>query len=171
MFGGDAGAYGSLMAALGLGALVAALFTAARETATTGSLVVAAIGFGVLSTVLAGSPGLTFALVVTAGLGVTNFVFNTLVRTVMLLVSDAQMQGRVMALHGLVFLGSTPIGGLIIGWVCEQWGVRVGLLVGGVSVLLSAAGAIGMSRRASKVASGSPGRHVGADIAARPRNH
>ncbi|CAN5791930.1 MFS transporter [soil metagenome] len=152
MYAGDAGAYGALMASLGLGALVAALFTAARQTATVRGLIVSAVGFGVVSTVLAGSPSLMAALVVTASVGVANFVFNTVVRTVMLLVSDAQMQGRVMALHGLVFLGSTPIGGLIIGWVCEQWGVRVGLLVGGISVLLSAGVAAWMARRASKLA-------------------
>lgn len=175
VLGGDAGACGSLMAALGLGSLLAALFTAARETATTRSLIHSAIGFGLVSAVLAGSPGLTFALVVTAGVGVANFVFNTLVRTVMLLVTDTQVQGRVMALHGLVFLGSTPIGGLTIGWVCEQWGVRVGLLVGGISVLLSAAAAIWMSRRASRFAgeqSAKAGRPADApDVAVQPQDH
>jgi MFS family permease len=152
MFGGDAGTYGSLMAAVGLGALLAAVFTAAREAATVRGLILATAAFGVLSAVLAGSPTLTFALVVTAGVGVANFVFNTLVRTVMLLVSDPQMQGRVMALHSLVFLGSTPIGGLLIGWVCEEWGVRIGLLVGAVTVLLSAAIALRMAWRTSQIA-------------------
>jgi MFS family permease len=175
MFAGDAGTYGALMASLGLGALVAALFTAARQTATVRGLIIAAVGFGIVSTVLAGSPSLMVALVVTATVGVANFVFNTVVKTVMLLVSDAQMQGRVMALHGLVFLGSTPIGGLIIGWVCEQWGVRVGLLVGSISVLLSAGVAAWMARRASKVASerpvstGEPTTRT--DVADRPMEH
>ena len=73
---------------------------------------------------------------------------NTLVRTVMLLVSEPAMQGRVLALHGLVFLGSTPIGGLAIGAVVEQWGVRVGLLVGGISVLVATFVAELMFRRA-----------------------
>lgn len=156
LYGGDAGTYGALMAMLGLGALLAALFTAARETATTRSLIISALGFGVVSTALAGSPGLTFALVITVAVGMANFVFNTLVRTVMLLVSDPDMQGRVMALHGLIFLGSTPIGGLIIGWVCEQWGVRTGLLVGGISVLLSAGAAAWMARRAARRAAERP---------------
>jgi predicted MFS family arabinose efflux permease len=156
LFGGDAGAYGALMAMLGLGALLAALLTAARETATTRSLIISALGFGAVSTALAGSPGLAFALVITVAVGMTNFVFNTLVRTVMLLVSDPEMQGRVMALHGLIFLGSTPIGGLIIGWVCEQWGVRTALLVGGISVLLSAGVAAWMARCAAHLATVEP---------------
>lgn len=172
---GGAGAYGALMASLGLGALVAALFTAARQTATIRGLIVSTVGFGLVSAVLAGSPSLMFALVVTGAVGVANFVFNTVVRTVMLLVTEAQMQGRVMALHGLVFLGSTPIGGLIIGWVCERWGVRAGLLVGGISVLLSAAVAVWMSRRAAKLAAGraSPADVPvsGTDVADRSAEH
>lgn len=156
---GGAGAYGALMASLGLGALMAAVFTAAREAATVRGLIVAAGGFGLVSMLLAGSPSLMFALVVTGAVGVANFVFNTVVRTVMLLVTDVQMQGRVMALHGLVFLGSTPIGGLLIGWVCEQWGVRIGLLVGGISVLVSVAVAIWMLRRASKLSRTRPTGH------------
>lgn len=138
MFGGGADAYGTLMAMVGLGALVAAVFTAARETATLRGLVVAAAAFGAVSCVLAGSRTLVFAFVATVALGITNFVFNTVVRTVMLLVSEPLMQGRVLALHGLVFLGSTPIGGLMIGWVCEHWGVRAGLLTGGISVFAAA---------------------------------
>lgn len=147
MFGGDAGTYGTLMAMLGLGSLIAAFFTAARESATVRSLIVATWAFGVFSTVLAGSPTLTFALVVVVVLGAANFVFNTVVRTVMMLVSEPGMQGRVLAIHSLVFLGSTPIGGLILGWICEQWGVRAGLLVGGISVLASAVVAEWMLRR------------------------
>lgn len=150
MFGGDAGTYGTLMAMIGLGSLGAALFTAARETATARGLIIAAAIFGVVSSVLAASPTLTFAIVVTLALGATNFVFNTVVRTVMMLVSEPAMQGRVLAIHSIVFLGGTPIGGLIIGWVCEQWDVRVGLLIGGISVLAAAVVAEWMLRRARR---------------------
>jgi hypothetical protein len=43
-----------------------------------------------------------------------------------------------------VFLGSTPLGGPLIGWISQQWGARGGLLVGGAASLL-AAGAAGWS--------------------------
>jgi MFS family permease len=151
MFGGDAGTYGTLMAMVGLGSLVTAIFTAARETATVRGLIVATAFFGLISAVLAGSPTLTFALCVTLALGATNFVFNTVVRTVMLLVSEPAMQGRVLAMHSLVFLGSTPIGGLLLGWTCEVWNVRVGLLVSAVSVLTAAVVATWMLRRTRDV--------------------
>ena len=41
--------------------------------------------------------------------------------------SDPQMRGRVLALQAMVFLGSTPIGGPIVGAVCEAFGARAGL--------------------------------------------
>jgi MFS family permease len=46
------------------------------------------------------------------------------------------MRGRVMALWGLAWLGSTPIGGPIIGWVGQEAGARWSLVVGGVPTLL-----------------------------------
>jgi MFS family permease len=48
------------------------------------------------------------------------------------------MQGRVMAIHGMVFLGGTPIGGPLAGLICQLWGARIGMLVAGVACLLGA---------------------------------
>jgi MFS family permease len=61
---------------------------------------------------------------------------------IMQLRSDPSMRGRVLALQAMVFLGSTPIGGPILGWVCEHLGARVGVVIGGVSAIV--AGAYGM---------------------------
>ena len=47
------------------------------------------------------------------------------------------MQGRVIALHATVFLGSTPLGAPLLGWVCEVWGARTGLLVSGLAPALA----------------------------------
>ena len=55
--------------------------------------------------------------------------------TLQLTSSDA-MRGRVMALYALVFLGSTPVGGPIIGAVAERWGPRAGFVVGGTATLI-----------------------------------
>jgi predicted MFS family arabinose efflux permease len=52
-----------------------------------------------------------------------------------------------MALYALVFLGSTPIGGPIIGWISQEWGARAGLFVGGVLSLLAAGAAAWSVRR------------------------
>ena len=49
------------------------------------------------------------------------------------------MRGRVLALQAIVFLGSTPIGGPIIGYVCQHWGARYGLVIGALATIGAAA--------------------------------
>jgi len=48
------------------------------------------------------------------------------------------MRGRVLALQAIVFLGSTPIGGPIVGWVSQQFGARSGVMIGGISAVVAA---------------------------------
>jgi hypothetical protein len=57
------------------------------------------------------------------------------------------MRGRVLALQAIVFLGSTPIGGPILGLVCDAWGARAGLVLGGLSALAAAAWGLWAVRR------------------------
>jgi MFS family permease len=49
------------------------------------------------------------------------------------------MRGRVMSLWFVAFQGSTPIGGPLVGWVIAAAGARVGLGLGGVTLLAVAA--------------------------------
>jgi len=46
-----------------------------------------------------------------------------------------------MALYAIVFLGTTPIGGPLVGWLAETAGPRTGLLLAGAAGLAAAAGA------------------------------
>ena len=138
-FDGGAEVYGYLTAALGLGAVLGSLFSAARETATSWALLLSCLAFGLVNLVAAAAPTLPSAYLAMVAVGFANIVFNTLGRTVLQLGSDASMHGRVLALHGLVFLGSTPFGGPLLGFVCEAFGARAGLVVAGVAPLLAAA--------------------------------
>jgi len=137
-FHGGAAAYGYLMGAVGLGAVLGALFSAVRSTATSWAMWLACVAFGVVSLIAAISPTLMVAYLAMVLVGFANIVFSTLSRTVLLLGSDRSMHGRVMALHGLLFLGSTPIGAPLLGWVCEVAGAPVGFLVAGGTALLGA---------------------------------
>lgn len=137
-FGGGAEVYGWLTSALGAGAVLGALASAARQRVTAWSLLMWTLAFATVNVIAAISPRLGIAMAVVVALGVANICFNTLARTLLQLGTDPGMQGRVIALHSLVFLGSTPLGGPITGWVCQHWGPRSGLLLAGVSAGLAA---------------------------------
>ncbi|SOD94723.1 MFS transporter [Blastococcus haudaquaticus] len=147
VLGGGAETYGWLTSALGAGAVIGALGSAARERVSTWSLLLWTGGFSGASMLLAGAPGLAIALGLLVGLGVTNICFNTLARVLLQLGVDASMQGRVMALHATVFLGSTPIGGPLLGWICEQFSARAGLFLSGVAPAVAALALLPTLRR------------------------
>ncbi len=158
-FSGGAEVYGYLTAALGLGAVVGALFSASRETATSWGLLLACAAFGVANLLAAAAPTLYAAYLAVAVVGFVNIVFNTLGRTVLQLGSDPGMHGRVLALHGLVFLGTTPFGGPLLGWICERAGARAGFVVAGLTALLASVVLLPRvrARRASALAEPAPG--------------
>jgi MFS family permease len=168
VLGGGAETYGWLTSALGAGAVIGALATAARETVTAWAMLVAAAAFAVVSMLLAGAPGLVVALGLLVGLGIANICFNTLARVLLQLGADASMQGRVIALHAIVFTGSTPFGGPLIGWVCEQFGARVGMLVSGVLPLLVALALLPTLRRVRRRESDVPSATAPAEDLAEP---
>ena len=116
-FEGGAGAYAALVSAMGIGAIVGALATGARGQATPGLLAGAAIGFGALALLAAGAPTMALEVVVLAPLGAASVTFAASVNSALQLASDPVMRGRVMALYSVVFLGSTPIGGPLAGWL------------------------------------------------------
>ena len=113
-------------------------------------MLVSAAAFAVISILIAGAPGVVVALGLLVGLGVANISFNTLARVLLQLGADPTMQGRVIALHAIVFLGSTPFGGPLIGWVCEQFNARIGMLVSGLVPLLVALAVFPTLRRLRK---------------------
>ncbi|GII42787.1 MFS transporter [Planotetraspora phitsanulokensis] len=136
-FGGGPEVYGWLTSALGVGAVLGALASAARVDATAWSLLLWTFAFAGVNVAAAAAPALALAMAAIVALGIANICFNTLARTLLQIRTDPTLQGRVIALHSLVFLGSTPLGAPITGWVCEQWGPRAGLLLAGISAGLA----------------------------------
>lgn len=156
-FHAGAGAFGLMTAAMGAGAIVGGLGVASRGRAGLGPLSLAAAVFGLMIGASAAAPTLPIALIVLVPTGAASVVFLALTTTTLQLTSKPQMRGRVMSLWSVAILGSTPIGGPLIGLVSQHAGPRVGLLVGAGACL--AAAALGASaqvrvRRASAVATG-----------------
>jgi MFS family permease len=137
-FDGGASAYAALVSAMAAGSVVGALATGARGRTGTGLISASALAFGALSLLAAGAPTLTLALPVLALLGAAAVTFAASINSYLQLEVAPQMRGRVMALYSIVFLGSTPIGGPIAGWLSEAFDPRVALVLAGVSALSAA---------------------------------
>jgi MFS family permease len=135
---GDDTVFTLVYSVISVGSLIGALLSARRTTITVTNIVHAAFGFGVSMMLLAVTPNLAFAYAFGVGVGVASITFMTASTAIMQLRADPMMRGRVLALQAIVFLGSTPIGGPILGWVCQQYGARSGVMIGGVSALVAA---------------------------------
>ena len=104
----------------------------------------------------AAAPNALAAGVLLTAVGLAVMLFLATANTTLQLNSEPAMRGRVMALYGLVFLGSTPLGGPLLGWIAEEWGARFGLGVGGALSLAAAVAAMSTtwSGRRSAAAAG-----------------
>ncbi len=140
-----------LMSVVSVGSLAGALRAARRHDVSVRIVGLAAAGFGASMLVLAAAPGQPAAFVVGAVMGYTSISFMTSSTAIVQLRADPTMRGRVLALQAIVFLGSTPIGGPILGAICERFGARWGLVVGGVATLAAAAYGLAVVRRARPV--------------------
>jgi MFS family permease len=141
VFGGGAGLYGAMFAALAAGGLVGGLGAAARGAPSRSMLIWSAVGFSVMAMLVSLAPNAVVALIGLVPMGVFSMTFIATANSTLQLGSRHEMRGRVMALYALVFLGSTPLGGPLIGWISQQWGARSGLFVGGATSLVAAAAA------------------------------
>jgi len=138
VFHGSSEVYGVLMAAMGIGAVVGGLVTANRGKTGVRALARAAMVFGAAMTFAAVSPVLACGLVAMAAVGFASVTFLSMANSTLQLSTDPQMRGRVMALWAVAFMGSTPIGGPLIGWITSEAGARVGLGVGAASCFAAA---------------------------------
>ncbi len=140
-FGGGAESYSGLVIAMGAGAVVGAIAIGARERIGERWLVLSASAFGVFALIAAMAPTLTLAGAALVPVGAASVTFAAGVNSTLQLTAAPAMRGRVMALYGIVFLGSTPIGGPIVGWLSGAWDARAALALAGISALATGGGA------------------------------
>lgn len=151
-FGGGAEVYGFMTAAMGAGAVVGGLYVAARGRTGVRALSTSAVVFGVLIAAAAFAPTLWLELVALAFVGAASVGFMATGNSTLQLGADPSMRGRVMALWSVAFLGSTPIGGPIAGFVAEEFGGRAALAMGAASCLVAAGLALLVARRRAAAA-------------------
>jgi MFS family permease len=132
-------AFTLLYAVISVGSLVGALATARRKEITLRHVIVGSAAFGVAMLVFAASPNLAASFPLGLLLGGTSIAFMTASTSIVQLRAEPKMRGRVLALQAIVFLGSTPIGGPILGVVCDWLSPRAGVALGGLAAVTAAA--------------------------------
>ena len=138
-FHGGADAYGIASAAMGVGAVIGGLASAGRTQTGVATMVWSATAFGITDLLVALSPTAALAAAALVATGAASVWFLATGNTTLQLNSDPQMRGRVMALWAVAFLGSTPLGGPITGWIAEHVGPRWALALGAGAALVAAA--------------------------------
>jgi len=148
VFHTGAGAFGLASAVFAAGALGGALLAARRGRPTMPLLLVTSLAFGAFEILGGLMPTFWSFLVVLAPTGLALLTLTTAANSATQLRTSTAMRGRVMGIYMLVFLGGTPLGSPLAGWLAEQFGPRMSTIFGGaVSVLATVIVAAMLVRR------------------------
>lgn len=135
--GGGPATFTTMFSVLSAGSVVGALAIARRTSADTAFLARCTLALGVAMVGLAAAPLTALAYLAAIPVGVTSVMVISGSNAVVQLATTPAMRGRVLALLAVVFLGSTPLGGPVAGWVAEAFGARWALGLGAVAALVA----------------------------------
>lgn len=138
-----------LFSVVSVGALAGALVAARRTRVDIRSVANASLAYGAALALMSLAPTIWLAFPAGVLVGLGSIFFLTASTAIVQIRADATMRGRVLALQAMVFLGSTPVGGPILGWVCEALGARTGVAVGAAAALGAGAWGLMVARRAA----------------------
>jgi MFS family permease len=137
VFHKGAGGYGLLGSIMAIGSLSAALLSARRPHPRLRVLLMAFAAFTVASAALALAPSYNWFAVLLIPVGLTALTVMTTANSMVQLSVAPAMRGRVMAIYMAVFMGGTPLGSPLIGWIGSAWGPRWTILIGSVATGLT----------------------------------
>jgi MFS family permease len=132
-----AGSYGFMTSAMGLGAVIGGLVVANRARSSRRLLGIAGVVFGTLVLAASVMPTIGAMVLWLPLVGAASIAFISMSNTNLQLLAAPEMRGRVMALYSVAFLGSTPVGGPIVGWVGQTLGPRYALVLGGSTAVVA----------------------------------
>lgn len=160
---------GLLTSAVGIGSLVAALGVASAKRTSLAIIAGAATIFSLILTLVGLSTSLPLTLVLLAGLGVASIVFSASANTRLQVTTPNELRGRIVSLYFLLFAGTTPIGGMIVGLLTAHAGVQVAVVTFGLICLTGVLGTWLIARRYPESRTSSAPRvvHVPANASSR----
>ncbi len=137
-FHGGAGLAGMLMAILGVGTVIGALTAAARARPTAQTVIGAATALGITLVLAAAVPARLETEMALLPVGALAVFFGSTANAHMQIWSEPRLRGRVMAIYTLLTLGTTVVGGPLVGWICQHWSPRTGLAFAGAATATAA---------------------------------
>ena len=137
-FHGGAHLYGILSSMMAIGSVLGALHVAGKTAPNLSFLILSALGFGIVGTIAALMPAASMFGLFLVALGVTTQMFTTTANSLVQLSTDPSMRGRVMAIYMGIFLGCTPLGAPLVGWIADIYGPRWSLGVGAAAGFIAA---------------------------------
>ncbi|QCB50184.1 MFS transporter [Rhodococcus sp. PAMC28707] len=141
-FGSGADAYGLLSTTLAVGTLAGATLAARRSgTPRLRLFIGAVIAFGVFEILVGLMPNYTLVAILLVPTGALTLTFTTSAMNILQMSVPSEMRGRVMGIYMLCFLGGTPVGSPVLGWLADVLDPRAPLLFGGAVSLISGVGA------------------------------
>lgn len=156
-FHGGAGTYSAFTAAMGAGAIVGGLTVAHRSRPSAPLLGLIGLGFGAMIALVALSPSDLLTLLALVLMGVGSIAFIATANATIQLTAEPAMRGRVMSLYAIAFLGSTPIGAPLMGWISDTSSPRVALVIGAVAAMVAS---VPLARQWSRRSAPTLLRHV-----------
>ena len=150
-FAKGAGEYGLLGSAMAIGSLSGALLAARRARPNLALVLGASAAFGVSAIAAALMPGYTSYAISLIFVGLCSLTLMTSANAMVQLSTTPAMRGRVMSLYLAVFMGGTPLGAPVIGWIGSHFGARWSVLVGGVVAILTAGAALAWALRSPAI--------------------
>lgn len=150
-FHGDASMYASMTAASGIGAILGGLFIAGKTVPSRiDTLARYALLFAVASMALAFSQTYIAALLILVSVGATQLVLTTSANAMLMIHTTPAMRGRMNGWWVVIFMGSTPIGGPLMGWIAQHSTPGMAIAVGGVSTAIAGLWAFTQQRSRSQ---------------------
>ena len=153
--GSDA-TFTALFSVVSIGSLAGALITARRTDSGVRRVSLAALAYGVAMAMMSVAPNVGVAIPLGIVLGVASITFLVSSTAIVQMRAAPEMRGRVLALQAMLFLGSTPVGGPIVGGVAERFGARYSIALGAAAALGAGLWGLAKIRRAERIPSDAP---------------
>jgi MFS family permease len=146
-----------LFSVVSIGSLAGALVAARHTHVGVRRVSLSALAYGSAMAAMAVAPGMAVAVVLGLLLGVASITFLVSSTAIVQVKAAPDMRGRVLALQAMLFLGSTPVGGPIVGWVADHFGARYSIGLGAAAALGAGLWGLAVLRRSPPVAADDTG--------------